>query len=174
MIYGPRRGAHRERRGRGHVHAQALGRESAPLHPLSPPHVALYVHVLVPARRARTANAQAGTSLTTRIPSREAPTARPRQLAWRGRAKKSLIMPTCRVRTAAGAHTRTHWQVAHAHPAAAPVASRPLNAWKEQHTQARAHPAAEEACLYTKRELTLEDDAEELAALRKWHVCRVE
>ena len=37
-----------------------------------------------------------------------------------------------------------------------------------------AHPAAEEACLYTKRELTLEDDAEELAALRKWHVCRVE
>ena len=37
-----------------------------------------------------------------------------------------------------------------------------------------AHPAAEEACLYTKRELTLEEDAEELAALRKWHVCRVE
>ena len=37
-----------------------------------------------------------------------------------------------------------------------------------------AHPAAEEACLYTKRELTLDDDAEELAALRKWHVCRVE
>ena len=95
--------------------------------------------------------------------------------------------------TSAELYTREVWSLDGGPVVAGPVEPPPLRAacresdgWWAEFANAQpaplrrgsfdlfAHPVAEEACLYTKRELTLEDDAEELAALRKWHVCRVE